>query len=86
MSPGPFAPTFAIALSTIVSEVLVGQLRREIALDQRGLGLLGRGAVGVPRVLERLGRLAPALQLATQHGLGLVLAQRPLRRLLGISQ
>src|SRR4029077_4832594 len=67
-------------------EVLVRQLRREVALDQRGLGLLGRSAVGVPRVLERLGRLAPALQLATQHGLGLVLGQRPLRRLLGISQ
>ena len=48
-------------------EIVVGELRGQVALDQRGLALLGRGAVGVPGVVERLGGLAAALELAPQH-------------------
>ena len=86
MSPGPLAPTLAIALSTIVSRSLVGKLRGEVALDQLGLDLLGRGAIGVPGVVERLGGLAAALELAPQHGLHLVVGERAPRVLLGIAQ
>src|SRR4051794_30183441 len=67
-------------------EIAVGKLRRKVALDQLGLDVLRRGAIGVPRVLERLGGLAAALELASQDGLHLVVGERAPHVLLGIAQ
>ena len=74
MSSRLLAPSLAIALSTIDLEVVVGELRGQVALDQRRLALLGGRAIGVAGVLVGLGGLAAALELAPQDGL------RPPRR------
>src|SRR5919106_1363372 len=48
------------------SELVIGHLLRQIALDLAGLGLLGLGAVGATALAVGLGRLEPALALAPQ--------------------
>ena len=68
VSCGPAAPVAEIASSDDRRQLVVGQLGRQVARDQLGLGLLGLGALGVAARAVRLGGLEAALALAAKHG------------------
>ena len=50
------------------AQLLVGELRGQVALDDRRLGLLGVGELGAAALAEGAGGLVAALALAAQHG------------------
>jgi hypothetical protein len=49
-------------------EFLVGELLRQVSLDQLGLRLLALRLIGAASFAERLGRIQPSLPLALQRG------------------
>ena len=84
MSFGDEAPASAIASATMALQLLVGQLGREVAGDQLGLGLLAGDQVVAAGLAELLRGVEPALALAAQDAHLVVVAL--LRRLLQLGQ
>ena len=60
------APVSATASATSRLELLLGDLLRQVAVDQLGLGLLGRGRLVAARLAVGLGGLGAPLALALQ--------------------
>ena len=61
------APVSSTAVGDQALELLVGELRRQVGLDQLRLGALGGGLLGPPGALVCLGRLDPFLAFPLQH-------------------
>ena len=68
MSLGDEAPVSATASPTMASQLLVGELLGQVALDDLGLALLGLGELVAAGLAVGLGGLEPALALALEHG------------------
>ena len=68
MSFGDCAPVSATAAATIARSVVVGELGRQVGLDQARLGLLAVGELGAAGVAKRGRGLQAALALAAQDG------------------